>query len=239
MLWALCLLLGSPIVLAIADETLVVVTENYPPYEMDPPVNGLRGFDYEVALETFSRMGFQADIRFLPWKRALNEAKQGKAAGILTCAYDDERAKYILFSEPISSFTEGLFVRRGHEGPDIRTLEDVVGQPVASMAGYESLKNLKDIGAEPTEVPTTDVGLLMLRAGRFDYLLAGKETTDFLIREKGMQNQFRFLPLQRENFHLCFSRAFPGVEELVTKFNNSLADLRSDGTYEAIHEKYR
>lgn len=239
LIWALCLLLGFPAAMASAEEQLVVVTENYPPYEMNPPVNDLRGFDYEVVVEAFSRMGFQADIRFLPWKRALNEARQGRAAGILTCAYDDERAKFILFSEPISSFTEGLYVRRDHAGPDIQALKDVVGQPVASMAGYESLKNLKDIGADPVEVRTTDAGLLMLRAGRFDYLMAGKETTDFLIREKALQDEFRFLPLQTENFYFCFSRAYPGVEDLVTKFNRSLAEMRSDGTYDAIHAKYR
>ena len=34
-----------------ASDTHIVATEEYPPYEMKKPVNGLRGFDYEVLIE--------------------------------------------------------------------------------------------------------------------------------------------------------------------------------------------
>jgi ABC-type amino acid transport substrate-binding protein len=34
-----------------------IVTEHYPPYEMETPVNGLHGFDYEVVSTVFKSMG--------------------------------------------------------------------------------------------------------------------------------------------------------------------------------------
>jgi polar amino acid transport system substrate-binding protein len=222
-----------------AEIPIRIVTENYPPYEMQKPLNGLQGFDYEVAVEAFSRMGYVADIRFLPWKRALNEAENGSTVGILTCAYEANRERFILYSNPISTFSEGLFLRRGHKGPDIRVLSDVIGHPVASMAGYESLKDLQGIGADPAEVPTTDDGLLMLRAGRFDYLHAAREPTEFLIREKGIQDEFQFIALEDDSFYFCFSKAYPEVENLASEFNEALRSMRKDGSYDAIHSKYR
>jgi len=222
-----------------AQTPIDIVTENYPPYEMQDAVNGLRGFDYEVVEEAFTRMGYAPTIRFLPWKRALNEAESGSTAGILTCARNAERDRFILFSDPISSFTEGLFTRRGHAGPPIDRIEDVVGQAVASMAGYESLQTLENIGADPIEVPNTLDGLNMLQAQRFDYLHGGREMTEFMIRKHGFSGAFEFISLDQQSFHFCFSKAYPGVEALAATFNKTLAEMRRDGSYDAIHGKYR
>ncbi|WP_247653884.1 ABC transporter substrate-binding protein [Labrenzia sp. PHM005] len=222
-----------------AASRIDIVTEDYPPYEMAEPGGGLRGFDYEVAVEAFRRMGFHADIRFLPWKRALSEAENGTTSGILTCAHHPDRERFILFSDPISVFTNGFFIRKAHDGPVIQKVEDVVGQPVASMAGYESLKVLQNLGAKPIEAQTTEIGLRMLAAGRFDYLLGAREQIEYTIRQEGLSGQFKFISLTTKDFHFCFSRNFPGVEDLVEHFNAALAEMREDGTYDAIHGKYR
>lgn len=224
---------------AVAQTPIDIVTENYPPYEMQQEENGLRGFDYEVAVEAFTRMGYAPKVRFLPWKRALNEAEIGTTAGILTCARNAERARFIFFSDPISTFTDAFFKRRGHAGPEIRKVGDIIGQPVASMAGYDSLRDLRNIGADPIEVPNTLNGLNMLLAHRFDYLYGGRETTEYLIKKNGLSEKFDFIPLDRESFHFCFSKAHPGVEALVEAFNTVLAEMRQDGSYDAIHAKYR
>jgi len=169
----------------------------------------------------------------------LSEAQNGSTVGILTCAHLVERENFILFSDPISTFTDGLFMRTGHEGPDIQQIEDVIGQPVASMAGYESLTELQRIGALPMKVPTTAIGLRMLAAGRFDYLHGAKEPTEYEISRENLSGLFDFIALDTQDFHFCFSRKFPGVEDLAADFNKALADIRADGTYDAIHGKYR
>ncbi|WP_428526976.1 substrate-binding periplasmic protein [Roseibium sp.] len=222
-----------------ATPRIDIVTEDYPPFEMAEPQDGLRGFDYEVATEAFRRMGYEANILFLPWKRALNEAETGRAVGILTCAHHPDRERFILFSDPISVFTNGFFVRKAHEGPDIQTVEDVVGQRVSSMAGYESLKVLQNLGANPIEAQTTELGLKMLAAGRFDYLMGAREPTEYIIRREEMSGQFEFIALTTRDFHFCFSKSYEGVEDLIGPFNEALAGMRADGTYDAIHDKYR
>lgn len=216
-----------------------IVTEDYPPYEMVEPVNGLRGFDYEVVTETFSRMGYAARIEFLPWSRALLRVRLGEAAGAMTCAHMPERESYILYSDPISSFTSGLFVRWEFDGPSPATLEDLHGQRTASVDSYESLGALRKAGLNPIAAPNPPSAVRMLIAKRFDYLYLSLESTEFVLRDLGLSGRVRFYPIEMQNFHVCFSRTYPGAEALVQDFNKALAAVRADGTYAAIHAKYR
>lgn len=62
---------------SIPEEVLIVAT-NYPPYEMENPEKGLKGFDVEVAEEAFNRAGIRTRIEFYPWARALEMSEEGK-----------------------------------------------------------------------------------------------------------------------------------------------------------------
>ena len=226
---------------AFAEErgAIPIGTEDYPPYEMREPVDGLRGFDFELAVEIFTRMGFQPDIQFYPWTRALNRARNGDDVGILTCAYRDERAEFIHYSDPISSFTNGIFVRKGYLEVGPTKLSEFSDKTVGTVRDYASSGQLRDVGADVIEAPSTDAAILMLLRKRFDYLYLSRQTTDFLIKQAGLSESFDFYPLFEEDFYFCFSQAFEGVEKLVPEFNRTLAELRTNGVYDAIHSKYR
>ncbi|WP_420417326.1 substrate-binding periplasmic protein [Pacificispira sp.] len=227
---------------AAAQETLrtiPITAEDYPPYEMAEPVNGLRGFDYEVVSEAFARMGYSAEIEFLPWSRALLKVQLGQTSAALTCAYVPEREIYILYSDPISEFTSGFFVRWEYDGPAPTTLEDLRGQRTASVDSYESLGALRKAGLDPISAPNPASAVRMLMAKRFDYLYLSRESTEFVLRDLGLSGRVRFHPIDRQSFHLCFSRAYAGSETLAQDFNATLAAMRADGTYDAIHAKYR
>jgi polar amino acid transport system substrate-binding protein len=216
-----------------------IVTENYPPYEMADPVNGQKGFDFDVATEVFRLLGYAPKIKFLPWKRALRAARLGEAVGILTCAYRKEREEFILFSDPISNFTNGFFTRADFEGPSPTLIEDVKGRSVASITAYESLTALKELGIMPKEVPDTVSGVKMLLASRFDYLYVSQHATEFAIKDLGLAGRFRFHPIITKDFHFCFSKAYPEVDSIAEEFRNALKIIRANGTYEKIHSQYR
>ena len=216
-----------------------IVTEDYPPYEMNEPVDGRRGFDFEVLEAAFGRKGYKVNVRFLPWRRALNYARRGDVAGLLTCAHREDREEFLIFSNPISQFTSGFYIRADHQGPEPLQLAHVLGQKTGSVGGYESLAELQDLGADPMAAPDTASAVRMLHAGRFDYLYVGRETTDFVIQRLELAQSFRFYPIKQAPFHMCFSRKYRGVKKLVAIFNQALAELRQDGTYEAIHARYR
>jgi polar amino acid transport system substrate-binding protein len=216
-----------------------IATENYPPYEMEKAVKGLRGFDFEVATAAFELLGYEVDIEFLPWKRALAYARLGKVAGILTCAYTKERAEFMAFSDPISVFINGFYARKGHNETAPALIEDVVGRRVSSVEAYESYRALVDIGANPIPAPNTASAIQMLQNDRFDYLYLAKQSTDFMLKQIGATYDFEFYPIVKKDFFFCFSKQYDGYEVLVDEFNKALFILKKNGTYETIHNKYR
>ena len=113
-----------PNVFAIFPGIFNGLTEAPPPLP-EKAVKGLRGFDFEVATAAFELLGYEVDIEFLPWKRALAYARLGKVAGILTCAYTKERAEFMAFSDPISVFINGFYARKGHNETAPALIEDV------------------------------------------------------------------------------------------------------------------
>lgn len=222
-----------------AGEKLFVVTEDYPPYEMADAVNGLRGFDYDLAREAFARMGYEADIQFFPWKRALLYARRGDAVGILTCAHLPAREEFLLFSNPISSFTSGFYTRSGFDGPVPESFADLQGQRVGSVNGYESKAALEQAGLSPLGAVDTPASVRMLWAGRFDYLFLARQSTDFVIKQMDWANRFDFHPMSTRDFHFCFSKNYPGVEAIAAHFNKTLERMRNEGRVEEIHSRYR
>ena len=220
-------------------ELLSIGAVHYPPYEMKEPVQGLRGFDYEVALAALSLGGYQSDVDFFPWKRVVQFAKMGKVVGMLSCSFRKEREEYIIYSDPISESVTGFYVRKDFSGPKPIVLEDVRKQRVGSVAGYGSIKELESKEFEPVAAGNPKLAVLMLVRKRFDYLYLGQQATDFIIKDLGVSDQLDFYPISRKNFYLCFSKKHEGIESIVEAFNAALFVLKSNGTYQAIHDKYK
>ena len=218
---------------------LQIVTENYPPYEMVKPIQGLQGFDYELATLIFKQLRYEPQITFYPWKRALQETRLGNTVGILTCAYRQERESFIIYSDPISEFTNGFYTRKNHRGIKPKTLEDVVDLKVASIVEYESLKALQELGMTPIAAPNTKTAVRMLHKNRFDYLYVAKQATDFEIRLAGLSGEFDFHPILTNKFYFCFSKKFPNIRQIVEDFNSALKQLQADGTIGQIRSNYQ
>ena len=79
----------------------------------------------------------------------------------------------------------------------------------------------------------------MLQAKRFDYLFLDQQSTDFLIKQMAMEDEFEFYPIRRRALYFCFSKAHKGTELLVEEFNKALYIIKKNGTYKKIHDKYR
>lgn len=222
-----------------AEDAVTILAVHYPPYEMSEPINGLHGFDHEVVLAAFDRVGVDAKIVYVPWTRAVSDTSNGLSHALLSCARNAEREQKYRFSDPISQDTYGLYYRKDFSPPPIGTLTDVIGHSVASVSGYASLAKLVEIGADPIEVRSEVAGFQMLALGRFDFLYSGRQATDFQIMQLGMSGAFGFVETENWDYYLCFSRKHPQTDTLLPLFNEGLAELRADGTYQAIHDRYR
>jgi len=222
-----------------AVSTVTVLASDYPPYEMEQPVDGLRGFDHEVVVEAFKRKNLKAEVFYAPWTRALTNARNGDSDALLSCAYTEARTEFFHFSKPISREVYGVYYRTNGHRPDIAELRDLKDFSIAAVSDYIANVDLDELDLSPVEVPSDLAGLKMLALGRFDFFYSGQAATDYLIKQNAMAGLFRFRELSSKDYYLCINRDNDRGTDLLNLFNSGLAEIKADGTFDAIHAKYR
>ncbi|MDO6528040.1 transporter substrate-binding domain-containing protein [Motilimonas sp. 1_MG-2023] len=92
-------------------QKLDLVTLQYPPYQYES-AGEVKGIAVDIVKEAFGRLGIQAEIRVLPWSRAIRYIEQGQADAIFTAFKTPEREKFADYSHEILLWqTISLFVR--------------------------------------------------------------------------------------------------------------------------------
>jgi len=117
-------------------ESIVLFATDFPPYEIEKPIDGLRGFDVEVIEEAFNRAQISTEFKFYPWNRALELTKRGVSTGIFSCSYRAEREGFLIYSNPISRQTDVFFVRSEFNGFEPASLKESKGLRVGTVLGY-------------------------------------------------------------------------------------------------------
>ncbi|MBL4741081.1 MAG: transporter substrate-binding domain-containing protein [Sneathiella sp.] len=232
----------GPVSLARPEQVNVTIhTVNFPPYEIESPGrDGLRGFDIEVAIEAFKRVGVSAKIEFLPWNRILSMARKGTTVAALSCAKTKDRDHFIYYSDPISKATHVYVALKDFKGMAPQKLLDAKGFKIVAVRGYTNEFHLKKEKIK-YQYAMNDVAALNLLLNRdFDFFYSTGEFVKYVATELNIADQLQYFELQTSKaYHLCFSRFWPNVETLRDRFNRGLAEIRADGTFDAIHQKYK
>ncbi|MDX1738191.1 MAG: transporter substrate-binding domain-containing protein [Alphaproteobacteria bacterium] len=230
-----------------ANETkpLLFVADHFPPYEYASPTGKALGMDSEAISVAFQRLGLKATFEFVPWKRVMEMAKAGEATGYFSCAYKQDREAFSLYSDPINQTTQGLIYKKTRNLGNISTLsvlKDRRDIRVFSILGYAQNKHLDDLGIKYGLAKHVSLAFTMLHNGRYDMLYLSLESGRFLALEAGYSDAFVFQAATDRaprDYHLCFSKKWPGHEELRDKFNSEFAAMKADGTLDQIHDRYR
>ncbi|MEH6633006.1 MAG: transporter substrate-binding domain-containing protein [Halopseudomonas aestusnigri] len=225
-----------------AQETVLTIhAVNYPPYEIEnPDVDSLLGFDVEVVVAAFDRVGRRARIEFRPWKRIVAMAKAGTTTAMLSCGKSAGREEYIYYSEPISTATRTYAASLDYSYDTPHSIEDAQGQKILVVSGYVSEKELKAAGVDHEPIINDDSALRVLLNRDFDLFFTTKEFIQYVAGGLGLSKKLQYFDTGKQiPYHLCFSKGWPGSSTLRDIFNKGLAEIRADGTYDAIHARYQ
>ncbi|MDH6368317.1 amino acid ABC transporter substrate-binding protein [Paenibacillus sp. VTT E-133280] len=219
-----------------ASGKLRIGTEGtYAPFTYHDASGKLTGFDVEIAEEVAKRLGVEPEFFETQWDGifAGMDAKRFDVIFNEVSINEDRKVKYD-FSEPYIVSKAVLIVSENNE--DIKTFADLKGK----KAGQSLTSNLSDIARENgAEIVATDgfnQAMDLLTSGRIDatvndglsYLDLKKQKPDVKIKvvdeiPDGSQSAAVFLK---------------GNEELVKAVSDAIVEMKSDGTYLKISEKY-
>lgn len=225
-----------------SDEIEITIhAANFPPYEIESPgIDGLRGFDVEVVIAAFKKVGMSAEVKFLPWNRVLLMAEKGTTVAALSCAKAKNRDFFFNYSDPISMSTNVYVARNDYQGEIPLSLIEGKGAKIVAVRGYFNEIDLKTQKIDYQHAMNDMAALNLLLNRNFDLFYSTEEFVKYVASELKLDGQLQYFVLNSfKKFHLCFSRLWPNSETLLKMFNQGLASIRADGTYDAIHDKYR
>jgi cystine transport system substrate-binding protein len=207
----------------------------YAPFTFHDESGALVGFDVEIAQEVAKRIGVTAQFIEGPW--------DGLIAGIDANRYDvvinqvgitDARKEKYDFSEPYIASKAALIVKA--DNTDITSFESLKGKKAAQTITSNFGKLAETNGAELVPTDGFDQSIALVIQGRADATI--NDSLSFFDFKKHQPDANVKIAATQANADYSGVLLAKGKPELLAAINKALADLKADGTYAAISQKY-
>ena len=206
----------------------------FPPYEMTTDAGELEGIDVEIAGAIADKLGLELQIDDMDFDAALLAAQQGKSDMVMAgVTVNDERKQVMDFSDTYASGVQVVIVK---EGSEIATVDDLAGHMIGTQRGTTGYIYCSDDFGEDS-VTAYDNGLTAVQAlnnGQVDcVVIDSAPAKEFVAANEGLvilDTEYAV-----EDYAIGMAK---GNTALVEAVNGALAELKADGTIDAILAKY-
>lgn len=221
----------------------LVYFNDYAPFSWENEQKQMQGILIDVLTEALqNRMKISVNHTGYPWKRAQHLVQQGEADAFCTVPTEERLAYTEVSHEPAIVATFTVFVRSDHpkleQIKQITTLADLKAYTLGHFLGAGwAQQNLE--GMDVKWASDLDAVLHNLVKGRFDLHPGASQVVRFTIKMLGLKQQIIEIPvvLDSQPFSLCIGKLSPFVN-LLPKFDQTLQEMKADGTLQKIYEQY-
>lgn len=207
----------------------------YAPFTYHDDTGKLVGFDVEIGEAVAERLGVKAEFVEGKW--------DGLIAGLDAKRYDvvinqvgiteERKAKYD-FSQPYVASKAALIVRE--DNADITDFAHLSGKKAAQSLTSNYGKMAQEAGAEIVATDGFDQSIALVVQGRADATL--NDSLSFFDFKKKQPNAPVKIVATQGDASESGILIRKGDAELVDAINKALDEIKSDGTYQKISEKY-
>lgn len=206
----------------------------FPPFESTE--NGeIVGFDIDLMNAIAERAGKTVEFESLPFDGLIPGLQGGSIdAAISGMTITEERAQTVDFSDPY--FDAGLAIAVQDSTTDIQSLDDLEGKKIAVQIGTTGASTAE--GVPNTEIRTFDSAPLALQElanGNVDAVVNDAPVTLDAIKTGNIPGIQVVGQLLTEE---AYGIALPKGSENVEVINTALAEIKADGTYATLYEKW-
>lgn len=216
--------------------TLKIGTEGtYAPFTFHDASGKLVGFDVEIGEAIAKKIGVKPEFVEGKW--------DGLIAGLDAKRYDtvinqvgitDARKKKYDFSEPYIASKAVLIVKQDND--KIKSFADLKGKKSAQSLTSNFGKIAEANGAELVGTDGFDQSIQLVLTGRADATI--NDSLSFLDFKKHKPDAPVKVVATEANADYSGIIIRKGEPELLAAINKALADIKADGTYDAISKKY-
>ncbi|NLK66923.1 MAG: basic amino acid ABC transporter substrate-binding protein [Campylobacteraceae bacterium] len=218
-------------------KTLVVGTDGvYPPFDYRDESSKLVGFDVDLIDEISKRAGFEYEFVVMGFDGLIPALKSGKIDIIASAmSVTEERMRAVDFSDTYF-LTENLYLKRANDD-SLKSLDDLKGKKMGVLLGSAqefSARKIPNLRVVPTKEIFTSI--MALKNGKVDAVLVDNSIGYGYLRKNEDLTWFHKQVDDGEGFAFAFDKG--KYEDLVVKFNEALKQIKEDGTYDKLLDKY-
>jgi len=224
------------------DTSLVLLTENFPPYNMAR--NGknfaqgenINGIAVDIVREMFKRAGinYSLTLRF-PWERIYKLALEQPGYGVFVMARLPDREPLFKWVGPIGP-DDWIMLARDDSKIALQSLEQARKYRIGAYKGDAIAETLAKQGLKPQVVLKDQDNARKLVGGQIDLWATGDPAGRYLARQEGVTGLKTVLRFHSTQLYLALNKEVP--DETVARLQAALDQLREEGVVEEIMGRY-
>lgn len=214
----------------------IATESSYKPFSYTDADGKLIGYEIELIDALCAQMQADCELISQDWDGLIPGLNAQKFDAVIAgMSITPERQEVVEFSDPY--FHTGIILIAKKE--DNVSVADLKGQPIASQRSTVAAQYLQDehADADIKLYDTQDNAYLDLTSGRVRAMMSDKVTgIDWLKTEAGKDYEVKGAEISTAEDAMGI--AFRKGDPLVAKFNQALAEITENGTYEQITSSY-
>lgn len=222
--------------------SLVLLTENFPPYNMarngknfaqDENINGIA---VDIVREMFKRadITYSLTLRF-PWERIYKLALEKPGYGVFVVARLPDREKLFKWVGPIGP-DDWILLARADSRITLDSLEQARKYKIGAYKGDAIAETLTQQGLAPIVALRDQDNAKKLVNGQIDLWATGDPAGRYLARQDGVTGLKTVLRFNSAQLYLALNKGVP--DETVAKLQAALDQLRKEGVVDDIMARY-
>lgn len=225
-----------------ADTSLVLLTENFPPYNMAK--NGknfaqdenIHGIAVDIVREVFKRadISYSLTLRF-PWERIYKLALENPGYGVFVMARLPEREKLFKWVGPIGP-DDWIMLAKADSKIALDSLEQARQYKIGAYKGDAIAETLTKQGLKPIVVLRDQDNARKLVNGQIDLWATGDPAGRYLARQEGVNDLKTVLRFNSAELYLALNSDVP--DDMVARLQAALDELRQEGVVDEIMARY-
>ncbi|MCG6573811.1 ABC transporter substrate-binding protein [Pseudomonas sp. AF32] len=225
-----------------ADTSLVLLTENFPPYNMAK--NGknfaqdenIHGIAVDIVREIFKRadITYTLTLRF-PWERIYKLALEKPGYGVFVMARLPEREKLFKWVGPIGP-DDWIMLAKADSKIALDSLEQARRYRIGAYKGDAIAETLTRQGLNPIVVLRDQDNARKLLNGQIDLWATGDPAGRYLARQEGVSDLKTVLRFNSAELYLALNKDVP--DDVVARLQAALDELRKEGAVDVIMARY-
>lgn len=220
------------------------VTEILVPYQIKNG-NRLSGISVDIVKEIQKRIGNHKKILVFPWNRAYMMTLKSNKFALFSTLRTEQRENLFKWVGPLLKVK--VLMYKNKNNPKIyKTLEDakkvksiavVKNDAIAQYLEKQGFKNLK-VGY--SEEAKSFTGFEKVAKGEVELYPMNEISANYRIKELGLKDKVvptKIPPMIVKNLYIAFNKNTS--DKVIQKWQKALDDIKKDGTYQKILDKYK